>query len=344
MHEIDSLRGIAILAVIIFHWVAQPMAASFSKAQINLLELLSYGVDLFFVISGFLIGQILLKIGGNLSGVRAFYVRRILRIWPLYYLILTLTYLLVRGPFSKAPYWSFVFFIFNFWGGRGTAIHPALYPLWSIAVEEQFYAVGPILFYLLSNRKYLIYLLAAYIGVSPFLRLALMLNTKIGIWEFTPTRLDGICVGLALALLLSSKNTISFLSARIKKLESLTLALLAILIPLKAALPALIWLSFGMSFVALTFGCLLTLIYVRSISNQESRVLNFGLLRYLGVRCYSIYLFHMFFMIVSYLLFKNMTTQFFVQTVLTFGFAHISWRYIEAPFIQLGQKFSYADS
>src|SRR5512147_1601947 len=91
--EIDGLRGIAILAVVIFHLLIAHLHQYFPGIELKKgVTLLAYGVDLFFVISGFLIGTILQKMDG-LSGIGAFYIRRIVRIWPLYYLLLFFVYL-----------------------------------------------------------------------------------------------------------------------------------------------------------------------------------------------------------------------------------------------------------
>ena len=117
IREFDGLRGVAILAVVTFHLLVLPLDPFLSRIGIrDVLTLLAYGVDLFFVISGFLIGMILLKMKGIL-GVRAFYIRRILRIWPLYYFLLFIVYATLpdKGTFTETPYWSLFFFILNFW-------------------------------------------------------------------------------------------------------------------------------------------------------------------------------------------------------------------------------------
>lgn len=345
IHEIDGLRGIAILSVVFLHWFVQPLSPSLSKSDIGgVLTLFAYGVDLFFVISGFLIGGILLGIGKRLSGTRAFYIRRILRIWPLYYLLLALTYVITRGNslFAQVPYWSFYFFIFNFWESNGQLLHQALGPLWSIAIEEQFYAIGPLIF-LILNRKQLTHLAVLYIILSPFLRLALLTNTNIGIWRFTPARLDGICIGILLSIILSSPTAVSFLSSKTKVLKPLTFLLFVLSVLSKVVLSRNIWFSFGNSLVVLALGCLLLTVQVQCLLNQNSRILNLAFLRYLGLRCYFIYLFHIFFMLIANVISENFFIALTIQIILTLGFTHISWRYLESPLIKLGQKFRYSD-
>ena len=128
IHEIDGLRGVAILSIIFLHWIIQPLSPLISELSvIKILDLFAYGVDLFFVISGFLIGGILLKVGKKPSGITVFYVRRILRIWPLYFLLVGFVYFsdIEQKVYVEIPYWSFFLFIYNFWESIGLNIHPA---------------------------------------------------------------------------------------------------------------------------------------------------------------------------------------------------------------------------
>lgn len=343
VQEIDGLRGVAILSVVILHYVIFPMIPFLSKIGIrDTLTLLAFGVDLFFVISGYLIGTILLKVE-DLAGIRAFYIRRILRIWPLYYLLLSLVYFALpsKDMFSNAPYWSFPLFIFNFWESSGVEIHPMLGTLWSLAIEEQFYLVGPLFFYIF-NKKQIVPLLLTYVLVSPFLRLWLVYQTEINVWKFTPTRLDGICIGLLLSIFLSSGKNVEFVADQIKQFKFLAIFLLALLVPAINMLPYQIWSSFGYSLAGLAFGCVLLVVQVNRFTGRRTPFLDWGTLRYLGLRCYSIYLFHLFFALVL----TKMSSIFFIgiaiATILLLLFSHFSWLYIELPLIRLGQRFSYS--
>ena len=344
-HEIDGLRGIAILSVVVFHLVVYPLAHFFSDIGIRkVLSLLGYGVDLFFVISGFLIGRILLRIK-TISGVKAFFLRRILRIWPLYYLLLFLVYLILpnKDMFSSTPIWSFFFFIFNIWESFGKEIHQALGPLWSIAVEEQFYILGPIIFFLFDKKK-ISYLLIAFLFLSPLLRLSLYLNSNVDLWRFTPTRIDGICIGLLLAMFLSSPKNIEFIEMRKKAFFFITVVLLLSLIPAISIFPGYIWVSFGHSLIVLTFGCVLLVTQVNNFYNRKIPILNWSFLRYFGIRCYSIYLFHTFCFFIA----VAVSSQFYITLPIALALilllAHFSWRYIEAPLIGFGRRFSYGSN
>lgn len=343
IQAIDGLRGIAILSVVIHHWIIQPLSPLFSELKIyTILKLFAYGVDLFFVISGFLIGRILLKAGKKYSSIISFYLKRIFRIWPLYYLLLGTVFFLGggQGVFGAIPYWSYFLFIFNFWESIGLHFHKAFGPLWSLSIEEQFYLAGPLLFFFLDKRK-LMYLTTLGVMISPFLRLTLMTNTSLDIWRFTPVRLDGIYAGVFLSILITSQDMIQLFSAKSKLLKILTFLLLATSLICRAVLSDIFWYSFGNSVIVLSFGFLLTTVLSQHYSKQENKILSSVVLRYLGLRCYSIYLFHILFM----LLVSTFTRSFFaglvLQTILTLGFAHISWKYLEHPLIIFARRFSY---
>jgi peptidoglycan/LPS O-acetylase OafA/YrhL len=341
IHELDGLRGIAILMVVTLHWIIQPWMPALSKWGGQALYFFAYGVDLFFVISGFLIGGILLGVGNRFSGMRSFYIRRILRIWPLYYLLLGIVYLFAQGKsvFFDIPYWTFFLFIFNFWESAGFILHQALGQLWSIAIEEQFYALGPLMFMFL-NRKQLAYLTSAYIIFSPFLQFLLTRYTELDVWRFTPARLSGISVGILLAIILSSPETVAYLFSKIRTLKFMAFALLVLAIA-SSVTPLGDFSSIRFSLVSVAFGAVLMTVQIQSLSGQSVPVLNLTFLRYLGLRCYSIYLFHIFFMLIARALVKDFFIALLIQTALTLGFAHFSWKYLEAPLIRFGRRYSY---
>jgi peptidoglycan/LPS O-acetylase OafA/YrhL len=336
--EIDGLRGIAILLVVILHWFFQPLFPYISTPWLkNILNIFAYGVDLFFVISGFLIGGILLRIEKKLSSIATFYLRRILRIWPLYYLLFGTIYLLSRGNLSipKTPYWAFFLFVFNFYESSGMVIHQALGTLWSLAIEEQFYALAPLLFILLK-RKQILFLSIFIIVISPFLRLWISSNSNLDTWRFTFVRLDGISMGILISILFASTNILSNLLPKIHILQVTTFLVFTI-----SGILSIIASPWSNSSIVFSFGFILVTTLIQSHSHQKTCILNSRILRYLGVRCYSIYLFHIFFMLIATTISNNFTIRLILQSILTLGFAHISWRYLEYPMMKLGQKFHY---
>lgn len=201
MPQIDGLRGIAIIAVILSHFPPHPALA-------KILPLGYLGVQLFFVLSGFLITGILLSCRERIesgestrySVFRGFYGRRALRIFPVYYLCLVVLYLLDSGQMRSA-FGYHAAYLGNFrmaWTGQslGDTTH-----FWSLAVEEQFYMVWPCVVLMAPSRHlFKLMLLAALIG--PLHRLV---TTSMGahtlVSFYLPFgNLDALCGGALLAL------------------------------------------------------------------------------------------------------------------------------------------------
>lgn len=175
------------------------------------------GVDLFFVLSGFLITGVLLDARGERTYFRAFYSRRALRILPLYYGFLAFILLLPRaGALAQwlgAPYlaehqgWFWTYSV-N-WLLAGEATHglatgsqSGFGAFWSLAIEEQFYLIWPLVVALVPRRR-LLRVIGSIALTGVILRLALALRgvPVAALYGATPTRLDGLCVGAALAIL-----------------------------------------------------------------------------------------------------------------------------------------------
>jgi peptidoglycan/LPS O-acetylase OafA/YrhL len=220
--ELDVLRFLAFFGVFLFHTIdysthdlvqhkvplllAQTIAGAMAGGR--------FGVNLFFVLSSYLITDLLVRENkpfGSLD-VRLFYLRRILRIWPLYYFILFLTisipifdpahlfglkYVL---PFSLlAGNWALVAF--------GWPIGVAALPLWSVSVEEQFYLLWPPVVARLNARQ-IIYAALGLILIANLTR-ALMLvfsGTSSALWGNTFAHLDSIAAGILIAIFLHGRT------------------------------------------------------------------------------------------------------------------------------------------
>jgi peptidoglycan/LPS O-acetylase OafA/YrhL len=176
------------------------------------------GVDLFFVLSGFLITGILLDAKGGLHYFRNFYARRVLRIFPLYYLCIALVLLSASIPaiaahFPEAAgqihrvqpwYWTYTTnYLIAF---RGWAAAPMRSThLWSLAVEEQFYLLWPALV-LLADRRLLTWICVGLLIACPVLRVVLFFAhvAPRAIVVLTPTRIDTLALGALLAIAVRS--------------------------------------------------------------------------------------------------------------------------------------------
>ncbi|MEZ6127487.1 MAG: acyltransferase [Planctomycetaceae bacterium] len=147
---LDELRGIAILSVMLAHFFNLVQRPGYEHLHLG-----GPGVDLFFIISGFLIAKILFAEKGRPGYFRRFYVRRIFRILPLYGVVVLTMCLAAVAAGADCSSWPFyVVFLQNFLGDPITAYRPVvgLGPLWSLAVEEQFYLVLPLVIFLFPTR------------------------------------------------------------------------------------------------------------------------------------------------------------------------------------------------
>jgi peptidoglycan/LPS O-acetylase OafA/YrhL len=163
--ELDGLRGIAILMVMLGHfWLGARPDDSAERMLYNVLQNGWIGVDLFFVLSGFLITGILLDAKGKDHYFRNFYARRALRIFPLYYGFLFLWFWVApavigldpNGPFARgreSQLWFWTYMSNNLSVVKGAVIPHGLNHFWTLAIEEQFYLVWPAIVLLVSSRR-----------------------------------------------------------------------------------------------------------------------------------------------------------------------------------------------
>ncbi len=206
---LDGMRGLSILVVMSVHFATTPSDASVPSAAPPALDALAFafGIQMFFVLSGFLITGILLEAREKPRYFRNYYARRMLRTFPLYYGTLVVLFLLfpswghaVGGVSSPRWLWLHL----SNWeiAGRNQWSYGYLSHFWSLAVEEQYYLLWPFLVLALRPR----WLLAACVvlGVSSFaLRIVLTVGWThlVGAYVMTPCELDPLCAGGALAIL-----------------------------------------------------------------------------------------------------------------------------------------------
>jgi peptidoglycan/LPS O-acetylase OafA/YrhL len=205
MIQLDGLRGFAVLAVLVHHYGGLCFKHEFEYAALS-------GVKLFFVLSGFLITGILLKArnAADASGlpvlpaIKRFYIRRFLRIFPLYYFVVFVALLLNVEPARKIVWWLLSYTLNIHMGLQGWFENNFAH-FWSLSVEEQFYVFWPwIVFF--TPRKWLIPVLVAAISISPLQRMAYILSdytNMTGIATYIDTRmcLDSLGCGSLLAIL-----------------------------------------------------------------------------------------------------------------------------------------------
>jgi peptidoglycan/LPS O-acetylase OafA/YrhL len=226
---LDGLRGIAILLVLVHHLLYRlRLCPGFVHYLVAAGGLSWSGVDLFFVLSGFLIGGILLDARNSPRYYRTFYARRAFRILPIYLVLLglcTVRYIPLSwsasrlGGFSRMeiPWIAYLTLTQNFWmavlgsWGLGT-----LTPTWSLAVEEQFYLTVPTIIRKVGQHR-LVALLLVVTASAPIFRALLQhfgQPNGIAVYVLMPSRADALSCGILCAILLRHRYWKSLVSRR----------------------------------------------------------------------------------------------------------------------------------
>lgn len=308
IEALEGLRGIAILLVLFHHAVIvftglEPKNP-FEVTVMTWAGHSSAGVDLFFILSGFLITRLLLKAKDSENYYKNFYVRRTLRIFPLYYAYLFFVfftvplfpdffYPVVPAPSSSGWYWAYLSNFKMFFD----KIIPSYYlsHTWSLAIEEQFYLFWPVIIALFP-AKALKKVLAAIIVLSVAGRLYLEGTGSVNAWQlrvFTFGRLDILALGGFLAVLYEEKFFNLMKGFKIKIGAVMTCFLLMGGLSYLSHLCPALKQSLFYTQAAVLFTGLMLFMLSSSENSITRRILSFKLLTAFGKYSYSIYLFHM---------------------------------------------------
>ncbi|HRO44564.1 acyltransferase [Agriterribacter sp.] len=349
IRELDGVRGIAALMVMFFHFFFQLKT---DDAFLLTVRKLSYfgetGVSLFFVLSGFLITRILMASRQNERFFYHFYLRRSLRIFPLYYLFLAVYYFVFplvkhvpQEPFSmQAVYWIYMqdfAFTFN-WAAEGPG------HFWSLAIEEHFYLFWPLLVYYLNNKK-ITYVISAII-ITALLTRGLLIAGNYEYRFFTFSRMDELAMGALLAVL-EAKGKLKQVKQNRKRFLFLFI--------ISAILVLLFWQSLtGTSsnlFFRLTRFLILGFAYFSFIGFVITagqgffikKMLRIPPLIYTGKISYGLYVYHPICFWLARQFFK--TGNIWIEAILCFAFTYIiasgSYYLFEKRFLNLKKYFEY---
>lgn len=321
--QLDGLRGVAILMVFANHAFHAP--------------LMWMGVDLFFVLSGYLITNVLLRLkeervdGGNYWG--AFYSRRMRRIVPPYAGFLLFMGLFFHAPWRNTWYW-YVFPGANFPLALGIATIAGMMPLWSLAVEEQFYLLWPWL--VLSTTKPALRQLAiAIVILSPVLRAVCtpLFSTHFPIYCLTIFRADTLAIGAAIALSADFCTRYRSAAGWSFLLAGGAIAVFSFFPSFRTGANSIFFNSLGYSLSTVLFGSALAHCLGTS-SGFIYRFLTARPLRYLGLISYTFYLYHeaVILKIAAYL--HSSLGAGFAAFAVTAASAAISWHLMEAPLLR----------
>ena len=342
--NLTGIRAIAALLIMVLHFFNQlTIDTNILKFFFNFSKIGQTGVTLFFVLSGFLITRILIHTKHSKRYFRTFYIRRVLRIFPLYYLFLVLYYyvfpyiLQTHDGFDSKPY--YFLYLQNFALSFQWSLDDGPGHFWSLAVEEHFYLIWPLVIYLCSQKtlKKVIYITA----LSALILRFIISCSGYEIMWLTYTRMDSLAIGSLLALMeiekKISKNSFQFLS------------LFFICIFLTFATSFLFTeenrnVFHCLKYTFWSFGFLGCLGYVLSVDSKHffNRILCSKVLNYTGKISYGLYVYHLFaFAFINHFLhFNSWIIQMFSSFLATYIISAISYHFFESFFLKLKKKFT----
>jgi peptidoglycan/LPS O-acetylase OafA/YrhL len=367
---LDGLRGIAALMIMLHHFVQlDPLQTHWYPAMKACTEFLWIGVDLFFVISGFLITGILLDHRRDGGYFRVFYARRTLRIFPLYYGVLLVSFYVMPhlgfdpkvAPGDQIAFWTYTsnfLFMHHGWTSR------YLTHFWSLAIEEQFYLVMPAAIFFIRSLKVLrsilpmmvvtiaiIRMALIYSGADPF---ALLLNSL--------TRSDSLLIGAWIAIVIRdpSRPLSSTSSVRVKVILVLVASVAFALVSSFGSTIAIInfdqlrllQAAFTLPLVGACFAwCVL--LCTSSNSNRLQRLCSHQLLKQAGKYSYGLYVFHVPVIVAAKVALRRfhvtlpgpamLSELLWITSVLlpTILVAVLSWHLFEKQFLRLKSRLEY---
>ena len=358
--ELDVLRFFAFFAVFLHHALPRE-AASYLNAGLTTTAtewLLAtkkagaFGVDLFFALSAFLITELLRReyaARGEFS-LSSFYIRRALRIWPLYFTFLAATAFLIpiiipQDRFGPIYLVSFALFFGNWICVTSGLPFSVASPLWSISVEEQFYLGWPLLlrvFGMNCIKQLAIAMLAVAFAVRILLAILGVANDAV--WCNTLARLDPIALGALLAFVLSGRSPRINTGLRLLLCGLALAGWLLVSKYLRLDGPTSVFTYFGSALASVA----LLLAFLKTNTPLLYRA-PFTWLVYLGRISYGLYIFHLFALTLMSGLSSipvleiplNFERRLLLSFLLTVILAAASYRWLEQPFLRLKRRFSY---
>ncbi|HEX2922662.1 MAG TPA: acyltransferase [Chloroflexota bacterium] len=346
--ELDGLRAVAVLTVMMFHLQFRGFSLGWS------------GVMLFFVISGFLITGILLDTRDRPHYLRNFYMRRVIRILPIYYL--TLAVAVAIGAYlgqDMADIGYYLTYTQNYLLGDTNftdRLPVMLNHTWSLAIEEQFYLLWPLAVLWLSRNRLLGFLVGLFaVSILARLLMLLTLNNPTLVYTSLPTELDSLSAGAVLAVLVRSGINLRQLAAKAVWVGALSGGIILALVELNGV--SSFWHPSGWATELrnLPFFTLMALFWASIISivalgnSRLSPLLRLRPVRQIGKVSYGLYIYHFPVYVLVDLILPNLLGSGNQQLIdaatpatkvgVTLVLALLSWHLLEEPTLRLKSHF-----
>jgi peptidoglycan/LPS O-acetylase OafA/YrhL len=353
---LDILRGTAILAVVFYH----------NFDFVSFFRFGWMGVDLFFVLSGFLITNLLLQSVNNKFYFRNFYMRRVLRIFPLYYIVLLSFFLLSPILFSqKGPQTTFSYYNENkvwFWTyfqnwlmvEKGPAPVPFLSHFWSLAIEEQFYLIWPFILFFIRKTKSLKIVISVLITIAIVSRLCTWMMYPHEVESYycnTFTRMDSLLMGSLLAVHIKEGKGLSANLIHLVIISFILLIAASLFIFSNVDQGNFLFPTIGYTISAIFFSVVLYLFI-----KKEAILINWfrrlDALRFIGKISYGIYVFHIPIYLILASQLSAIVNSFFyspeyaalfisaLSVLVTIIISAASFHFIEKPILDLKKHFT----
>jgi peptidoglycan/LPS O-acetylase OafA/YrhL len=334
MPQLDSLRAFSVFAVIYCHYVP----ADYWPFGINLAPL---GVRCFFVLSGFLITSILLRDFADTPSFKAVYpifiARRALRLYPILLVVLLVTAYLDVPRTRETLFWN-MFYLTNVYMAMQPSWPEAIGHLWSLAVEEQFYLLWPLVLFAVPRRYLPPIIVAMVISAIIFRMLWRLFDLGfIGAEVLTPTAFDALGLGALLALFRNNRSLVAAIGAAGAVLWLVTTVLFR-----AGTLPG----QWGtlMYFVNQTAAAMVFMWAVQRLADGApgiaGKIIGFPLFVYLGTISYGIYILHQFspYLLGLVPISLPIGQYYAVSAIMTVSLAALSWHFLELPIMRAGRR------
>ena len=358
--ELDGIRGLAILVVTFYRFSREmPVDSTIGAMLRNSLALGVKGVDLFFVLSGFLITGILVESRGKAGYFRNFFARRSLRIFPLYFLSLAFCVCLIpwwlgdRNPFQQATeqqiyLWTYLTNFRMSWLGQWS--FGRLDHFWSLAVEEHFYLIWPIIIYAVPQRWLLrVAVVGCAASATSRIAFAAWSSNQVAPDVFSLFRFDALLLGSTLALAMRQSSAATWSTTKLWQVffASLTLSLISSYMNRR-------FLTISYTLWPVSSALLIALVLRLDTEHRLVRVFRMPWLRMLGKYSYAMYVFQSPLIPIIGMLSIGQTAfsmlggsdsifahlvYIVFMFVLTLGLAILSWNLIEKRFLELRKHF-----